>query len=256
MIKKIISLLKVSIGLYIIILLSIFTFQRSIIYHETPYFETSHKEIKLGKEEKFTTLVINEKAEDAVIYFGGNAENISVTADLIKVMIKTEDKAIYFVNYRGYANSEGSPTEKGLYEDSLTIFDYVKTKHKNIKVIGKSLGSALAVNVAAKRDFEKVMLITAFDSLLNVAKEKYTYFPVEYILKDKYESIKLGSSIKENVVFLTAGRDKLITKERTDNLKKSINKELITEFIIKDANHGNIFFNKEGYKQIESFIKN
>ena len=100
-----------------------------------------------------------------VIYFGGNAEEVSHT---LADPHWPREWSIVAVNYRGYGTSEGKPGERDLTSDALTIYDAVAARDgvdgKRIVVFGRSLGTALAAHVAAERPVAGVILVSPYDS--------------------------------------------------------------------------------------------
>src|SRR5260370_41081884 len=85
----------------------------------------------------------------ALIYFGGNAEDVSLNMPSLSAGFP--DSAIYLLHYRGYGGSSGRPSEGALFADALTLFDQVHSKHPDVDVVGRSLGSGIAVYVASLR---------------------------------------------------------------------------------------------------------
>ena len=71
-----------------------------------------------------------------------------------------------FVNYRGYGGSTGAPSEKALVSDALAVWDWARAEHSEVAVVGRSLGSSVAVQLAAARSVSLVVLVTPFDSLV------------------------------------------------------------------------------------------
>jgi hypothetical protein len=76
--------------------------------------------------------------------------------------------------------------------------------------MGRSLGSGVAVHVAAKRKVGGVILVTPFDSLVNVAKAHYPIFPVGWLLKHRFDSAALAATITVPALFLTATHDQVV----------------------------------------------
>jgi hypothetical protein len=77
-----------------------------------------------------------------------------------------------------------------LFSDALAIYDRIKKDHQQIIAIGRSLGTGVAVYLAAQREIEKLVLVTPFDSLRSVAQEIYPIYPISLILKESYRSIE------------------------------------------------------------------
>ena len=95
------------------------------------------------------------------------------------------------VHYRGYGGSTGNPSEKGLRHDALAIYRHLKKNHVDILVIGRSLGTSLAIDVAAEFEPKGVLLITPFDSIEAVAQRVVPFLPIRMLLRDPYLSIDL-----------------------------------------------------------------
>ncbi len=121
-----------------------------------------------------------------VIYFGGNAEDVSQDIpDLVKAF---PDRATYLLHYPSYGGSPGSPSQKAIFAEALALFDFVHAEHADTVVIGRSLGSGVAVWTASQRPVSRLLLITPFESLGDVAQHAYPFLPVRWLLLDRYES--------------------------------------------------------------------
>ena len=119
-----------------------------------------------------------------VIYFGGNAEEVSFT---LADPRWPRDWSIVALNYRGYGASEGTPGEREFTSDALSIYDAVAARdgidRKRIVVFGRSLGTALAAHVAGERSVAGVVLVSPYDSLVAVGKHHYPWLPVSLLLR-------------------------------------------------------------------------
>ena len=151
-----------------------------------------------------------------VIYFGGNAEEVSWMLE--EAPRQAPGVGWLLVDYRGYGASGGSPSEKALVADALLWHDSVSTKSKDIYVLGRSLGSGVAVQLAAARPVAGVILVGAFDSLAAVAKRYYWYLPVDLMLKHRFDSIALAPQIKQPLLCLIAERDEVIPPAHAERL--------------------------------------
>ena len=81
------------------------------------------------------------------------------------------------MHYRGYGGSSGKPTEHDLRQDALAVYNYVSTRHSEILLVGRSLGSSIAIGVAAQVNPTGLVLITPFDSIQNIAKQVVPFLP-------------------------------------------------------------------------------
>jgi len=154
-----------------------------------------------------------------VLYFGGNAEE---TSWMLAELGNAPGVSWLIVSYRGYGLSEGSPSEAALASDALQWFDYVAsrpgTDAKRIFVFGRSLGSGVAVALAARRPTAGVILSTPYDSLAAVAKRYYWYLPVDLLLKHRFDSIVLAPQIRQPLLCLIAERDEVIPPAHAERL--------------------------------------
>jgi len=156
------------------------------------------------------------KPNPLVIYFGGNAEEVSWMLDSIgnPERGETPNIAWLLVDYRGYGGSEGSPSETALVADAIAFFDHAAglpgVDAKRIYAFGRSLGSGVAVALAAERPVAGLILATPYDSLAAVAKRYYWYLPVDLLLKHRFDSIALAPTLKQSLLCLIAERDEVI----------------------------------------------
>ena len=146
-----------------------------------------------------------------VIYFGGNAEEVSGQ------MFDAEQLApwsVAAVNYRGYGLSEGDPGEAALAADAVAVYDRIAARGDvdpdRIVIFGRSLGSGVAVQLAARRPVRAVMLISPFDSLRSIARRQYPIIPVSLLLKHPFDSLALAPRIESPLLVLAGDRDTLI----------------------------------------------
>src|SRR2546421_10342654 len=112
-----------------------------------------------------------QSAAALVIYFGGNAEEVSWM--LAQVAHHAPRLAWLLIDYRGYGMSKGAPSEARLHADALSWYELVSKDAKAIYVFGRSLGSGVAVRLAAERRVQGGVLVAPFDSLSAVAESHY-----------------------------------------------------------------------------------
>jgi uncharacterized protein len=156
-----------------------------------------------------------------IVYYGGNAEDISLN---IEDMGRFDTRSFLFMNYRGYGGSAGRPSERALFADALYVFDHVlKTEGidpAHVVLMGRSLGSGVAVHVAAHRRVGGVILVTPFDSLAQVARIHYPFVPVKLLMKHRFDSASLAAGITTPALFLTASHDRVVPVRLARNLEK------------------------------------
>lgn len=129
------------------------------------------------------------------------------------------DTSIYLMHYRGYGGSSGNPTEKALFTDALSLFDEVRTEHSEIDVIGRSLGSGVAVYLASQRPVARLVLVTPYDSVLDIAALQFAYFPLKWLLRDKFESWRFAPQVTAATTIIAAEHDEIIPRASTELLR-------------------------------------
>jgi pimeloyl-ACP methyl ester carboxylesterase len=148
--------------------------------------------------------------------------------------------AIYLLHYPGYGGSSGNPTENSIFAAALALFDYVHQRHPNIVVIGRSLGSGAAVRIASLRPVTRLVLVTPYDSLGDVAAEHYPYLPVRLLLKDKFESWKYAPHVTVPTRIIVAEKDEVIPRASTDRLRTRFNPAIVSYIVVPDVGHNTI----------------
>ena len=174
----------------------------------------------------------------AVVYFGGNGEEVSRTLPLLEAAFP--DRALYLLHYRGYSGSEGLPTEAGLVADALELFGQVHAKHAQVTVIGRSLGSGLAVHVASERPAARLVLVTPYDSIVGVAAEQYPFMPVSLLMQDRYESFLYAPKVRAPTHIIAAARDEIIPRASTEQLLGRFAPGVAHMTVVDGAGHNSI----------------
>lgn len=155
-----------------------------------------------------------------VIYYGGNAEEVTAFASLAPQLYG--DRAVLLVNYRGYGSSGGRPSESHLVSDALELFDWAAARddldRDRIAVHGRSLGTGVAVQVAAAKPARCVVLTSPFTSALDVAKEIYPWLPVSILMRHAFDSGAHAPKLRMPALFLMGDADTLIPKHHSEKL--------------------------------------
>lgn len=218
---------------------ALFAFQRSLIYYTQPRSNTEASTlITLPAAGTVHVSTVPRSGPDAILYFGGNAEDVSLDAADFATSAPT--KAIYLLHYPGYGGSSGSPSQKSIFAASLALFDSVHTGHPNITVIGRSLGTGVAVWVASQRPVVRLILITPYDSLGDAAAAQYPLLPVRWLLLDKYESWRYAPLVTVPTRILVASDDEVIPRSSSDRLRTRFRAGLASYILIPGVGHNTI----------------
>jgi pimeloyl-ACP methyl ester carboxylesterase len=154
----------------------------------------------------------------AVIYFGGNAEEVSWTLSETRW---PREWTIVGVNYRGYGTSEGAPGQLALESDALEIHDAVARRDdvdpRRIVVFGRSLGTALAVHVAAARPdaVAGAVLVSPYDSMTAIGKLHYPFLPVSLLLRHPFDAVPDARRNRMPLLAIVGESDSIIPPQRS-----------------------------------------
>ena len=174
----------------------------------------------------------------ALLYFGGNAENVSLS--LAEFAQAFPDRAIFLMHYRGYEGSSGKPSEAAIQRDALTLFDQVHAQYADVAVVGRSLGSGVAVRLASVRPVSGLVLITPYSSIEDIAAGRFPYVPVRWLLLDKFESWRYASAVHAPTLLLAAGNDELIPLPSTQKLYRAFPSGVAALKVIPFFGHNDI----------------
>ena len=189
-----------------------------------------------------------------LIYFGGNAEEVSwALADARW----PGDWTRVAVNYRGYGESEGSPGERALVADAIAIYDAIAKRadvdSKRIVVVGRSLGTGVAVALTSVRPLAAAILVSPFDSLVAVGRMHYPFLPVSLLLRHRFDSIALASAIRVPLCAIVASDDTIIPPQRSRALFDRWGGPKLWH-AIDGADHNDISMHDAYWRTIASFL--
>ena len=224
-------------ALYVGICLILFFSQRYLIYFPTQASQTPTEALKVSD----ATLRLSARQRGgprALIYFGGNAEDVSLSLEAFAETFP--DHAIYMLHYRGYGGSTGRPSEPALHSDAQALFEMVHARHPEVVVVGRSLGSGVAVRLAAGNPVDRLILVTPFDSITNLARRQFPFFPVNLLLQDRFESWRYAPGITSPTLIVMAENDEVVPRERTTALLEAFSPGVASLKIIPGAGHNSI----------------
>jgi pimeloyl-ACP methyl ester carboxylesterase len=204
-------------GLVLALPAALYLFQDRLIFHPQPMSESTRQMVAAQAQSTFVQAADGtrlhawyRKGTPLTLYFGGNAEEVSWM--IARVARQAPATGWLLIDYRGYGSSEGAPSEKKLVADALAWYDHARTRlgAERIFVFGRSLGSGVAVQLAAARPVAGVMLVAPFDSLTSVGRRYYPFLPVGLMLKHPFDSASLARSLETPLLCLVAARDEVI----------------------------------------------
>lgn len=177
-----------------------------------------------------------------IIYFHGNTGSIQRWAPMAKEL-SSYGFDVIMPDYRGYGQSHGKRTEQNLYADSILVYNEVAKSYKpdQICIYGRSLGSAMATYLAAKKPAAALVLETPFHSMVDVAKRLLKIVPVKLFLRFQFRNNLYINEVESPIIMVHGTKDKLVPYKSAlalfDVVRNRDNVQLTT---IPGGKHGNL----------------
>jgi hypothetical protein len=174
-----------------------------------------------------------------LVVFNGNGGNRAHRASLARALA-AEGFAVLLLDYRGYGGNPGSPTEAGLKADARAAREYLLRRKdidaKRLVYFGESLGSAVAVELAAEHPPAALILRSPFTSAVDVGQFHYRFLPVGWMLRDRFQSIDRIAQVRAPVLVIAGDRDDIVPVDQSKRLYEAAHapKKLV---IISGADH-------------------
>ncbi len=250
MIKNILILLTL---LYLMLLLSMYLLQRQMMYfpREAPQ-HTQYEVLDIASGGLVIKVVTQgSQLEPAVVYFGGNGEDVYAGAERMQAAFM--DRAAYYVNYPGYGGSTGSPSETTITQSAQDVYKYVSARHPAVAVVGRSLGTGVAVKLASDYGVSHLVLISPYDSIANVASKYYPFFP-RCLIKDKFDSVSVASKINAKTLIIMAQDDDIIPIRHSQYLLEVLKHTQPISKVYDQADHNNVHLKVGFMPMIKAFL--
>ncbi len=185
----------------------------------------------------------NSSGSKSLLWLHGNAGNITHRIDNLTRLFHLGVN-IFIIDYRGYGKSRGQPSEEGLYKDAQAAYDYlIKNKGilpQNIYIFGRSLGGAVAVELALKNPCGGLIIESTFTSLPDIGKQLYPYLPVKILTKERYDSLSKIKQINVPKLIIHGDADEIVYFEHAEKLFKAAG-QAKDFYQIKGADHNNTY---------------
>ncbi len=161
------------------------------------------------------------KRKGVFLFFHGNAGNISHRVESVYIFNRL-GYDVFIIDYRGYGRSEGKPTEDGTYRDAGAAWRYLTEQRgippREIVIFGRSLGGAVAVELAARCEPAAVIVESSFTSAPDLAASTFPFFPVRWLCRFRYDSLEKIASLRCPLLVIHSPDDDLIPFENGQKL--------------------------------------
>jgi uncharacterized protein len=150
--------------------------------------------------------------QPTILYFHGNAGSMAWRADRF-ARLQSAGYGVRMVGYRGFGGSSGSPSERGLIIDALAAYDRMRAEGlapQDIILFGESLGTGVAVQLAAARPVAGVILDSPYTSTADAGAYHYPYLPVRWLMWDQFNSLAHIAAIRAPLLVVHGARDEVV----------------------------------------------
>ena len=147
-----------------------------------------------------------------IIYFHGNAGGLDLRVERFRAFAKA-GMGVLAIEYRGYASSTGRPSERGLKLDGEATYAAAiasGVKPERIVAFGESLGSGVAVAIAARHKVGALVLDSPYSSIADVAAAAYWFVPVRLLLRDPFHNDLLIAQVKAPTLIVHGAKDPVV----------------------------------------------
>lgn len=263
-IKRILITLFVS---YIILLVLVSLFQNKLVYFPSTYMIDTPNSIGLKYEsveflssdstKLFGWFIPRKGAKTTLLYLHGNGGNISNRLNSIDIF-NSLDVDIFIFDYRGYGNSGGNAGEKNTYDDAMSAWKYLVKergiKEENIVILGRSLGGAIAANLASKVKPKALILESTLTSVKDVSSDVYPFIP-SFLIHFEYETTKYLKDINSPLLVIHSEDDNIIPFKHGQKIFQEANKP--KRFLkIRGSHNGGFLESRDIYeKALEEFLR-
>ncbi|TAK08648.1 alpha/beta hydrolase [bacterium] len=243
--------------------------ERFIFYPESKV-DVTPKDAGLAFEDVFFTagdgvrlngwFVPYQDSRITLLWFHGNAGNISHRVENIKLLHNKVNINVFIFDYRGYGRSEGRVSEEGTYRDATAALQYLRSRKdvdpKGIVFFGRSLGAAVAADLATREDCLALILETPFVSIREMARVAFPLLPIGPLLRIRYDVVEKLGKVRAPLLVLHGDKDDVVPYEQGKKVFEAAHnpKEFYT---IRGAHHNDTYIvgGEAYFKALKNFIE-
>lgn len=226
---------------------------RLFVFHPDPWIERDWARIsRVPLEDVWFTsedgtrlfgwYVASRRSRAVMLWCHGNAGNMIHRLENLAALYES-GLSVFLFDYRGYGRSEGMPTEKGLYQDARAAYQYlIDFRHiepARLVVFGRSLGAAVAGNLASERPVAGLILEAAFPSIAVMAKQQFGGLPTHWLLGSRFPLIDRLRSIHVPILMIHGDQDTIVPFPLGEQVFLAA-PEPKSLYVVKGADHNNL----------------
>lgn len=251
--KLLLTIVAILLLLYLGILLSVFFFQETFIFHPDhiladysfeQYPEAEEVFLDASDGGRINALYFKARSDkgrsnEVLLYFHGNAGALDRWGNVAYDFTK-HDHDVFIIDYRTYGKSTGKMSQKALYDDAQLAYDFLRERYpeRSIKIYGRSIGTGIASHLASNNKAGALILETPYFNLMDLAKDYFKFLPKGKLLKYTFENDKHLRNADMPAYIFHGTADRIVPLESGLKLEPLLEDNHF--FIIQGANHHNI----------------
>ena len=238
--KKILNILKIIIGLYLILCGLLFLFQESLIFFPQKLekehqfnFNGEFKELNIESTDgKLLNGILfkSDSTKGLIFYLHGNAGSLENWGNVAKTYTEL-NYDVFILDYRSFGKSEGKiKNQTQLFDDNQKVYDELKKEYteQNTIILGYSIGTGMASNLASKNNPKQLILQAPYYNLTDMMRSRFSFIPT-FILKYKFETNEYLKNCKMPITIFHGNQDGVINYNSSVRLKEDFKQiKLIT----------------------------
>ena len=236
-------------AIYAVMVLLAWMFQDRLIYHPSSDIYQTPTDQGMESDEVWLDtkdgeqihgwFVHAEQPVGTLLFFHGNAGNIADRVPSIEQFHSLEMN-VFIIDYRGYGQSSGTPSEQGLYSDARAAWNYLTEERDipffEIVVFGRSLGGAIAAMLADEYRPAALILESSFTSLMDMGADVYPWLPVRWLLREEYNTIERVERLELPTLVAHSPSDEVVPYRQGEQLFNAANQP--KEWLEMQGGHG------------------
>lgn len=244
-------IVRVLLFIYVLTTLMLFFLQEKLIFLPTILpqdyaysFSHDFDEVNLKADDGALLNALHFKQvnpKGLILYFHGNAGNLSRWGSITTYFVD-KDYDVLVMDYRTYGKSTGKLSEEALHSDAQLFYDYVLKRYNEdeITIYGRSLGTGIATKLASKNNPFRLILETPYYSLLDVAKDRFPFLPLNWLMKYKMLSHEFVLNVTCPIAIFHGTSDSVVPYKSGKLLFETIPHSTKKLFTIEEGEHNNL----------------
>jgi uncharacterized protein len=252
--------------LFVLAVVAAYVFQRHLIYFPTPLADSYAPEAVLraslvrfrAPEGPLVSGLFSPPPDGdrpVALVFHGNAGNLDTWSDVLRIW-QRQRCGVLLVDPRGYGVSEGSPSEEGLHADAEAAMAFLAASGvapQRVVVHGISIGSGMAVPLAAAHAVRALVLDSPFTSLADVASKEYPWLPVRVLLRDRFDNVAAAAGVHCPVLILGGECDEIVPPAHFQHLASAFPTRA-TVHVLSHCGHNDLRMDSDYFGALSVFV--